>query len=471
MDIQQTVLRCKKEIEDQDDKLLEEYSMLNSLKKYRKQVRALSLHVTSRISSHVLFDPAQANLFDPAMALQWGQLKPKKWPNLSMHLHTHPSQIDENPSTQYYSSDHDSTIPLSSRSIGSIGTSSVALLASALSAALVPPQFQQESDTSAAPTQHQNDDFHIEMEKQEIRARVINDYWSALGEGSTNKVVAGLTELKFDDDGNMIAPVEVEEEVHSRASTADDASIESKDSLAISLSTEASSTIPITKTKTYELWMKSKAISKRANTSRRSAIQYGTGDTDADTGQIRALVTENNEDGDNKDGNVNQEVADDDSSALWTESVLDDASEAIQQQYFSGLYLKPPVRPGSVDADTLVWMPQVNCKTSVSFAPAEHPDRPTLLAELEEEKERSEEEDKKLAMEMKKIHETTQGRFNKARRQNVANADQIIADPFIAYGLSVSKLKLQKMQRNLEEIAEKAALEAAEAGKYVVVSH
>jgi len=42
----------------------------------------------------------------------------------------------------------------------------------------------------------------------------------------------------------------------------------------------------------------------------------------------------------------------------------------------------------------------------------------------------------------------------------VLQVDQIIADPFIAYGLQESKIRLVKMQRNLEhfaELAERAA--------------
>jgi len=54
-----------------------------------------------------------------------------------------------------------------------------------------------------------------------------------------------------------------------------------------------------------------------------------------------------------------------------------------------------------VDADLSVWHPQIQTKASVSFSPAEHPDRPTLLAELQEENQRSEEREKELEQEMK----------------------------------------------------------------------
>ena len=50
--------------------------------------------------------------------------------------------------------------------------------------------------------------------------------------------------------------------------------------------------------------------------------------------------------------------------------------------------------PAEVDADRAVWQPQILSKASVSFSPAEHPDRPTLLTDLEEEKERSETKEK-----------------------------------------------------------------------------
>ena len=96
-----------------------------------------------------------------------------------------------------------------------------------------------------------------------------------------------------------------------------------------------------------------------------------------------------------------------------------------------------------------VWRSVVPAKASVSFHPKEHPDRPTLMAELAEEADRTKREG--MVLQKKVDHELTAKRASspdkredatdpkavpkqRQRRKN-KQADEIITDPFIAFGI------------------------------------
>ena len=106
----------------------------------------------------------------------------------------------------------------------------------------------------------------------------------------------------------------------------------------------------------------------------------------------------------------------------------DKDAELAENSAAIGVTFFPATRPESLDVAGEVFYPSFRAKPSVSFLPAEHPDRPTLLAELAAEK-------------AKEQAEGDAGKRRMGRRKNETDAAAIVSDPFIAYGISDARWK------------------------------
>lgn len=84
------------------------------------------------------------------------------------------------------------------------------------------------------------------------------------------------------------------------------------------------------------------------------------------------------------------------------------------------------------DGGDVAYRPQFRARASTGFSPAEHPDRPTLMAEIAAAKAKELEDAKS---------ESGQDNNHTVRRKNEMDVASIITDPFIAFGLSEAKYR------------------------------
>jgi len=92
----------------------------------------------------------------------------------------------------------------------------------------------------------------------------------------------------------------------------------------------------------------------------------------------------------------------------------------------------PKTRPHRQDPGDIAYRPQFRAKPAVGFSAAEHPDRPTLMAEIAAAKAKE--------LEEAKAEGESEGE-RVSRRKNEMDVASIITDPFIAFGLSEAKWK------------------------------